>query len=124
MKIFRTVGTVLLGTSFAQSENEQNYEWRMGYGEPGKEKWRNFDMGYQMARTLTDQTFFKSQMKMINQQEECINFIENVLSSPHGQRLKTPKTSLYNSNLDIWGIMLASWSALSHQANVTFRCLD
>ena len=40
----------------------------------GKEKWRNFDMGYQMARTLTDQSFFKSQMKMINQQEECINF--------------------------------------------------
>ena len=77
MKIFRTVGTVLLGASFAQSENEQNYEWRMGYGEPGKEKWRNFDMGYQMARTLTDQSFFKSQIKMINQQEECINFIEN-----------------------------------------------
>ena len=74
MKIFNSVGTVLLGTSFAQIEDEQNYEWRMGYGEPGKEKWRNFDMGYQMARTLTDQSFFKSQMKMINQQEECINF--------------------------------------------------
>ena len=74
MKIFSAIGTAVLGTSLAQIEDEQNYEWRMGYGEPGKEKWRNVNMGYQMARTLTDQSFFKSQMKMINQQEECVNF--------------------------------------------------
>ena len=79
MKIFRTLA--ILGTSvFAQTEDEQNYEWRMGYGEPGKEKWRNVNMGYQMARTLTDQSFFKSQMKMINQQEECINFVRKFVS--------------------------------------------
>ena len=59
--------------------------------------------------------------------ERCCNvgsnsqfhFIENVQSSPHGQRLKTPKTSLYNSNLDIWGIMLASYPGQRYHIRAT-----
>ena len=38
MKIF---GTLLLGT-LAQVEEEQNYEWRMGYGEPGNREKKGF----------------------------------------------------------------------------------